>query len=98
MHCTLCGHVDVDAQNYCRRCGTKLPTAEDAEARKKAEGRLSSMIVFNGLSAVFALASVIMLYATYLDTPEIKWSIYVAGALCTVIAAHQSVSFAFALE
>ena len=56
------------------------------------------MIVFNGLSALLALFSAIALYATYLNTPEAKWSVYVAGACCFVIAIHQMVSMAFALE
>ena len=56
------------------------------------------MIVFNGLSALLALFSAIALYATYLNTPEAKWSVYVAGACCFVIAIHQMLSMAFALE
>jgi hypothetical protein len=36
--------------------------------------------------------------ATYLNTPDAKWSVYVAGACCLVIAVHQMVSMAFALE
>jgi hypothetical protein len=55
------------------------------------------VLVFNGLSAVLALASAIALYCTYLNTPEAKWSIYVAGAFCSIIAVHQTVSFFFAL-
>ena len=56
------------------------------------------MIVFNGLSALLALFSAIALYATYLNTPEAKWSVYIAGACCFVIAIHQMISMAFALE
>jgi hypothetical protein len=56
------------------------------------------MIVFNALSAVFALVSVITLWATYLGSQDAKWSIYLAGAFCIVIAVHQAISFAFALE
>ena len=59
---------------------------------------MTAMIVFNGLSAVLALFSAIALYATYLNTPEAKWSVYAAGACCFVIAIHQMVSFAYALE
>jgi len=62
------------------------------------EERLKVMTVFNGLSALMALSTVVALYSTYLGTPEIKWSIYVAGAFCMVIAVHQMISFAFALE
>ena len=59
---------------------------------------MRTMIVFNGLSALLALFSAIILYATYLNTPEAKWSVYVAGACCSVIAVHQMISLAFALE
>ncbi len=55
------------------------------------------MLIFNGMSAVFALASAIALYSTYLGTSEAKWSIYMAGCFCSIIAVHQTVSFFFAL-
>jgi len=58
---------------------------------------MNVMVVFNGLSAVFAAVSAIALYATYLGTPEAKWSIYLGGAFCTVIAVHQTISFFLAL-
>ena len=59
---------------------------------------MNVMLVFNALSAFMAAFAAIALYASYLGTPEAKWSIYVAGAFCSVIAVHQVISFAFALE
>jgi len=56
------------------------------------------MMIFNGLNSLMALASAIILYSTYLGTPEAKWSIYVAAACCSVIAVHQAISFGFALD
>ena len=56
------------------------------------------MMVFNGLNSVMALLAAIILYSTYLGTPEAKWSIYVAAACCSVIAVHQAISFGFALD
>ncbi|HXU35822.1 MAG TPA: hypothetical protein VN937_05620 [Blastocatellia bacterium] len=56
------------------------------------------MMVFNGLNSVMALLSAIILYATYLGTPEAKWSVYLAAACCSVIAVHQAISFGFALD
>lgn len=56
------------------------------------------MMIFNGLNSVMALLSAIILYTTYLGTPEAKWSIYVAAACCSVIAVHQAISFGFALD
>ena len=86
-----CGSTDQTA-DYCRRRGQSLIEVESAQkkALKKREGRMRSMVVFNALSAVFALTSAIILYSTYLNTPEAKWSVYVAGALCSVIAVHQN--------
>ena|SRR5436853_4945587 len=94
-----CGSTDQTA-DYCRRRGQSLIEVESAQkkALKKREGRMRSMVVFNALSAVFALTSAIILYSTYLNTPEAKWSVYVAGALCSVIAVHQTISFFFALD
>jgi hypothetical protein len=60
--------------------------------------RMKSMLIFNGISSLMALTSAIVLYATYLGRPEAKWSIYMAGALCSVIAIHQMINFFFALE
>jgi hypothetical protein len=56
------------------------------------------MMVFNGLNSAMALLAAIILYSTYLGTPEAKWSIYVAAAFCSVIAVHQAISFGFALD
>lgn len=99
MICPGCGDANQASGAYCRRCGEWV-------ARGGARGRdggsprdrLGAMTVFNALSAVFALTSAIILYATYLGTPEAKWSIYVAAAFCLVITVHQAVSFAFALQ
>src|SRR5262249_47579352 len=98
MFCSNCGKGDQKANAYCRQCGEWL--VDQKSARKhgtKPEDKMKVMLVFNGLDAVFALISAVALYATYLGTPEAKWSIYVAGACCSVIAVHQTLSFFFAL-
>jgi hypothetical protein len=59
---------------------------------------MTSMIVFNGLSALLALFSAIVLYFTYFNVPDAKWSVYAAAACCLVITIHQLISLAFALE
>src|SRR5215831_17873013 len=100
MYCPSCGAADQRPSNYCRRCGrwlVDLDKIEDKAAKQK-EDRMRAMVTFNALSAAMALIAAVVLYSTYLSTPEIKWSIYVAGALCSVIACHQTVSFFFALE
>jgi hypothetical protein len=100
MFCPKCGADSQSPNAYCKRCGEWLADQNSFGGRgaSKPEARMNAMIVFNGLSAVLALVSAIALYATYLNTPEVKWSVYVAGACCFVIAIHQMISLAFALE
>jgi hypothetical protein len=100
MYCPACGAADQSSGSYCKRCGDWLAEKKSfaGHGASRPEERMSSMIVFNGLSALLALFSAIILYATYLNTPEAKWSVYVAGACCFVIAIHQMISLAFALE
>lgn len=100
MFCPACGAADQSQNAYCKRCGEWLTDKKSfgGGGASKPEQRMTSMIVFNGLSALLALFSAIALYATYLNTPEAKWSVYVAGACCFVIAIHQMISMGFALE
>ena len=100
MFCPSCGAADQSPNAYCKRCGEWLADKKSFGRRgaSKPEERMTVMIVFNALSALLALFSAIALYATYLNTPEAKWSVYVAGACCFVIAIHQMLSMAFALE
>ena len=98
MFCPNCGAADQNSNAYCRQCGEWL--VDQKAARKhgtKPEDKMKVMLIFNGTSALFALASAAALYSSYLGTPEIKWSIYMAGAFCSIIAVHQTVSFFFAL-
>ena len=98
MFCPNCGAADQNSNAYCRQCGEWL--IDQKSARKhgtRPEDQIKAMLIFNGTSALFALVSAVALYASYLGTPEIKWSIYLAGAFCTVIAVHQTVSGFFAL-
>ena len=93
MFCPYCGAPEQNPKTYCRRCGEWL-----AAISSKPQQRMNVMMVFNALSSLMALLAAVILYSTYLGTPEAKWSIYVAGAFCSVIAVHQMISFAFALE
>lgn len=98
MYCSTCGAADQSVASYCRKCGEWL-SDRNSRARRPAPGqKLRVISVFSGLNSLFALVSAIVLYATYLGTPEAKWSIYVAAAFCTVIAVHQAISFGFALS
>ena len=100
MFCPACGVADQSLNAYCKRCGEWLADKKSFGVRSasKPEQRITTMIVFNGLSGLLALFSAIALYATYLNTPEAKWSVYAAGACCGVITIHQFISCAFALE
>jgi len=93
MFCPYCGTPEQNSKTYCRRCGEWL-----AALSSKPQQRMKVMMVFNALNSFMALFAAVILYGTYLGTPEIKWSVYVGAALCSVIAVHQMISFAFALE
>ena len=55
------------------------------------------MMVFSGLSAAFGLVSAIALYAS-LGSPNAKVVMLGVAAFCSVIAVHQTVSFAMAYQ
>ncbi len=97
MNCPDCGASDQIAESYCRLCGEWLGK-RGGQLAYKPEDKLTSMVVFSAMSAVFALTSAIVLMATYFGTDEAKWSIYMVNAFCLVIAVHQSVNFWYALE
>jgi hypothetical protein len=56
------------------------------------------MVTFSAINAVLAVLAATALYATYAGAPDAKWSVYCAAAICIVIAVHQSINFAFALD
>ena len=98
MFCPNCGTGDQSPNAYCKHCGQWLLDQKSVRSHTATpEKRLHAMIVFNALSAVFGLASTIILYAT-LGKPGAKVAMLVAAAFCTVIAVHQTISFFFALE
>src|SRR5689334_8318935 len=100
MFCPNCGAPDQGPNAYCKRCGEWLSDHKSFGGRgaAKPEQRMTTMIVFNGLSALLDLFSAIALYLTYFHVPEAKCSIYAAGACCLVITIYQLLSLAFALE
>jgi len=75
MFCAACGAADqlrtLTASDVANGTDKKSFGGRGAS---KPEQRLTTMIVFNGLSGLLALFSLIALYATYLNTPEAKWS------------------------
>jgi hypothetical protein len=98
MFCPDCGAGDQSPNAYCKHCGQWLSDHKSLSPRANTpEKRMNTMIVFNALSAVFGLASAIALYAS-IGTPGAKAAMLVAGAFCSVIAVHQTISFFFALQ
>lgn len=100
MRCPNCEASDQGTNAYCRRCGVWIDSSGKTVQKSSSSPRerMTAMVIFNAMSAVFALTAAISLYATYLGEPDAKWSIYLAGAFCLVIAVHQAISFAYALE
>ena len=99
MFCPSCGAGEQSPNAYCKRCGQWLADQVSGRGRtaKTPAEKMKVMLVFNGLSAMFALCSAIALYAS-IDTPHAKVAMLVAGAFCGVIAVHQMVSFFFTLQ
>ena len=91
MYCSNCGAPEQSSQTYCRQCGKWIGTGPPEE-------RMTVMIVFNALSAVFGAAAAIALFVTYLGQPTAKWSIYVAATFCLIISVYQTLSFFFAMN
>ena len=52
------------------------------------------MIVFNALSALFAMVSALVLFIK----PEGRWTVNLAATFCLIISVYQTLSFVFALN
>ena len=91
MFCSNCGAGDQVPKAYCKRCGKWI-------GPRAPEDRMTVMIIFNALSAIFGAASAIALFATYLGKPNALWSVYLAATFCLIISVYQTISFFFALE
>ncbi|HYN24005.1 MAG TPA: hypothetical protein VES69_03065 [Pyrinomonadaceae bacterium] len=89
MYCANCGADDQDSKTYCRQCGKWIGASPP-------EARMTVMIVFNALSALFGAASAIALYSNLGKGAE--WPIQLAGTFCIVISVYQTISFLFALS
>ena len=102
LYCYVCGAEGQKTNAYCKRCGEWLPPLKK-RSRMAFGGDTPQQNVFtslfmSALSAAVALFSAIALYATYLGTPEAKWSIYIAAAFCLCIAGWQITSFMAAIK
>ena len=102
LFCYRCGAERQQANAYCKRCGEWLPALKKrsrmAFGGETPQQNLLTSLFMSALSAAVALFSAIALYATYLGTPEAKWSIYIAAAFCLCIAGWQISSFLAAIK
>ena len=96
LFCPMCGTEGQSANAYCKHCGEWLPNMS-RRSRSAFGGETPQQNVFinlfmSALSAAVALFSAIALYATYLETNEAKWSVYLAAGFCLCIAGWQASS------
>src|SRR5262245_55871437 len=90
MYCNHCGVGEQVAKSYCRHCGKWI-------GKDPPEERLTVMVIFNGLSALFGTACAVLLFATVFGGLG-YWTVNLAATFCAIIAIHQTVSFFFALS
>jgi hypothetical protein len=100
MFCSNCGAGEQSADAYCKRCGEWIYDARSLKKRSSAtpEDKMKMVLVFDAISAVFALLSSIALYANHLGKPGVNWSVYVAAAFCLSISVYQTINFFYLLQ
>jgi hypothetical protein len=102
LFCFRCGAEGQTTNAYCKRCGEWLPAVKTrspmAFGGQTPQQNIFTSLFMSALSAAVALFSAIALYATYLGTPEAKWSIYIAAAFCLCISGWQITSFMAAVK
>jgi hypothetical protein len=91
MYCSNCGASEQTPKTYCRHCGTWIGSGRPEE-------RITVMIVFNGLSALFAVIAAIVLLLTQSGRLSATWAINLAATFCLIISVYQTLSFLFALN
>jgi len=87
MYCSSCGAPEQAPKTYCRHCGKWIGTAPPEE-------RITVMIIFNALSAVFAAVAAFVLFGKSSAT----WAINLAATFCLIITVYQTLTFFFALD
>jgi hypothetical protein len=87
MFCSNCGASQQTPKSYCRKCGKWIGSAPPEE-------KLTVMIIFNALSALFAMVAALVLFVK----PEGRWTVNLAATFCLIISVYQTLSFIFALN
>lgn len=100
MFCPNCGAVSQSAEVYCKRCGQWVPDLKSKRAKwggETPEQHITIMLSLNGFSALAALSSAIILYATP-SGGRMPWSVALTAALCVSITAWQISALLIALK
>ena len=93
MFCSACGNANQRVGAFCNRCGARQTEIGADEKRESTPNdRLKITTTFSLANSLMAATAAILLYGFNLGE-HTRWSIYAAAAICTVIAAHQAVSF-----
>lgn len=104
MFCPNCGADEQHTDAYCKRCGEWLPEASGIVRRAlwgesiTPERRLKAILVRQGLSAVLAFASTIILLTCVSSAGGSSTLVKVIAALCGLIGAMQADGFFVALR
>lgn len=102
MFCPNCGAESQSAEVYCKRCGEWVPDLKSKKAKwggETPEQHITVMLFLNGFSAVAALISAIVLYATNLGgEARMTWQVSMTAALCVSISAWQLSAFLIGLK
>jgi hypothetical protein len=91
MFCSACGNAGQKLGSYCTRCGARQAESGVDEKREVTPNeRLRNNTIFSvGNSLMSAFAAILLYYIHWGQAAH--WSIYVAAAICTIIACHQAV-------
>jgi hypothetical protein len=101
MFCPGCGTESPSAEVYCKRCGEWLPDLKSKRVKwggETPEQHLKIMLFLNGFSALAALFSAIILYATYFGGSGMSGAVASTAALCISIFAWQLSAFIIGLK
>lgn len=102
MFCPKCGKGEQTPNAYCRACGEWLPDISNLHRRGGVklppEKRLRIMLVFNLLSAIFALISAIALIASIIGKDEPSPGVIIGISFCFAITVWQIISFIFTFQ
>ncbi|MEP6923631.1 MAG: hypothetical protein ABI954_04125 [Pyrinomonadaceae bacterium] len=95
MFCPKCGKGEQIPNAYCRACGEWLPDVNNLSRHGRVklppEKRLKITLIFNLLSAIFAIISAIVLITSFPD--DRLPGVAIAIPLCLAITAWQIVGF-----